>query len=95
MMHHKQCGGFIAVEEFPDTPDIFDLVCVNCGSRLYLKRNSAFGKAIRNSLEYEYGPVQFNLTLPSGRKALVRRVDDKWSAIVWGKKDEGKQEVSA
>ena len=95
MMNHKACGGFIAVEEFPDTPDIFDLVCVNCGARVYLKRESTLGRAIRSSLEYEYGPAAFILTLESGRRAVVQRdEDDKWSAFVWGK-NEGKRKVPA
>ena len=94
MMYHKKCGGIIAVEEFPDTPKLFDLVCVSCGSRVYLERASKFGRAIRNSLEYEYGPCIITKTLPSGRKAIIQRVDEKWSAFVWGN-NESKQEVPA
>lgn len=95
MMKHKRCGGYIAVEEFPDTPAMYDLVCVNCGKRLYLKRSTKLGKAIRNSLEPEYAAGYFRLVLPSGRRAVVHRNDENWSAFVWGSKDEGKREVPA
>lgn len=94
MMNHKRCGGFIAVEEYPETPTLFDLVCVNCGARVYLKRDTPLGKAILKSLEPERGDRVFRLKLPSGRNAVVKREDDNWSAFVWGN-NEGKREVPA
>lgn len=95
MMRHIHCNGFMLLEEFNDTPSIIDAVCVNCGRRVHLKRNEPLGAMLEEALEPTLSGTIFKFKTPSGRDALVVRRGRRWSAVVWGAKDESQQEVPA